>query len=187
MDWLRDGLVIVVSLVAIFTDVKWHKIPNWLTFPAIAIGFIANGLSGWNGFIQSVGGFIFALAIMLPFFSLDLLKAGDVKLVMAWGAIKGLGQPIWWTFALWAFLYGALLGGLMSLVFLAQRGKGSEEKKRLWSIWWLLLGLPQTLTHVSKSSPIKIPMPYGVALGLGALVTIAIERWFRIPCPFIAD
>jgi prepilin peptidase CpaA len=111
VDWLVNFLVASVSLIAIITDARWHKIPNWLTFPAIAAGFLVNAVSGWEGLIRSIGGFAFALAFMLPFFALDLLKAGDVKLVVAWGTIKGLGQPAWQSFALWAFpLRGAARG-----------------------------------------------------------------------------
>ncbi|MCS7264433.1 MAG: prepilin peptidase [Armatimonadetes bacterium] len=185
MDWLKDSLVFTVSLVAIFTDAKWRKIPNWLTFSAIAAGIIVNCLNGWDSLMRSVVGLAMALVFMLPLFSLDFLKAGDVKLIVAWGAIKGLGQPFWQSFALWAFLYGALIGGIMSVVFLAMSKTGSEGRKRFGAFLSLALASPQTAARFADSSPLKMPMPYGIPLSLGAFLTIALERWFGMPCPFI--
>jgi prepilin peptidase CpaA len=181
MDWLANFLVASVSLIAIITDARWHKIPNWLTFPAIVAGFLVNAVSGWEGLARSIGGFAFALAFMLPFFALDLLKAGDVKLVVAWGTIKGLGQPAWQSFALWAFLYGALLGGLMSILLLAC-------KKALPETWRRVQGLLLSSFRLeldSNSSPMKMPMPYGIALGLGSFLALGLEIWFGQPCPFV--
>ncbi|MCS7185683.1 MAG: A24 family peptidase [Armatimonadetes bacterium] len=187
MDWVANLLVAFVSLIALVTDFKWRRIPNWLTFPAIVVGILLNAIVGWDGLVRSVGGLAFALAFMLPFFALDLLKAGDVKLVLAWGTIKGLGQPAWQTFALWAFLYGALLGGLMSLLVLVQKKAVSETWKRVWAIFGLMLGAPSQLTKISDSSPMRMPMPYGIALSLGSFLAIAMEWWFGRVCPFIAS
>ncbi len=187
MGWVANLLVVSVSLVALITDARWRKIPNWLTFPAIGAGILLNSLDGWDGLVRSVGGLVFALALMLPFFALDLLKAGDVKLVVAWGTIKGLGQPVWQTFALWAFLYGALLGGLMSLSVLAQKRAASETWKRVWALLGLMLGAPRQLTGISDSSPMRTPMPYGIALSLGSFLALALEWWFGQVCPFIAS
>lgn len=187
MDWLKDALVLVISLLAVFTDAKWRKIPNWLTFPAVAIGFALNSLQGWDGIVRSIGGFVLALLIMLPLFSLDLLKAGDVKLVVAWGTIKGLGQPIWQSFALWAFLYGALFGGFMSIVIVFLRKTDSEKWRRIGALLGIMLGSPHTLAHIAESSPLKIPMPYGIALGLGSFSAIALEKFFGMPFPFLGN
>lgn len=187
MDLVANLLVALVSLVALFTDVKWRKIPNWLTFPAIGVGILLNAVDGWNGLVRSVAGFAFTLAFMLPFFAFDFLKAGDVKLVVAWGTIKGLGQPVWQTFALWAFLYGALFGGLMSLLVLSQRRAMSETWKRVWALIGLMLGAPRQLTEISGSSPMRVPMPYGIALSLGSFLALAMEWWFGKVCPFLTS
>lgn len=182
-----DVLVVIVSLIAMVTDAKWHKIPNWLTFTAIGLGLLINAFEGWSGLVRSAEGFFLAFAIMLPFFALDLLKAGDVKLVMAWGTIKGLGQPAWQSFALWAFLYGALFGGLMSLVALACKKALPDLWKRLQALLGLMLISPKSLTDVSDSSAMRAPMPYGIALSLGALLALTMEFLFGKACPLIAN
>ncbi|MFN3421575.1 MAG: prepilin peptidase [Armatimonadota bacterium] len=188
MDWVANLLIVLVSLIALVTDFKWRRIPNWLTFPAIGVGILLNtAIDGWGGLVRSAGGLVFSLALMLPFFAFDLLKAGDVKLGVAWGTITGLGQPAWQTFALWAFLYGALFGGAMSLLVLAQKRAVSETWKRVWALLGLMLGAPRQLTKISNSSPMRTPMPYGIALSLGSFLALAIEWWFGKVCPFIAS
>jgi hypothetical protein len=31
----------------------------------------------------------------------------------------------------------------------------------------------------------KMPMPYGIALGLGSFLALGLEIWFGHPCPFV--
>ncbi len=184
MELWANALVVLVCVVAAVTDTRWHRIPNWLTFPAMGAGVLLSAFAGWDGVAHSVGGLFFALIFLLPFFALDLFKAGDVKLVMAWGAIKGLGQPAWQTFALWAFLYGALLGGIMALILLAwgkARAKGWHRTAALLRM--LLSGVrPSSQTDISGQTP----MPYGVALSLGALMALVLEWQFGSVCPFLS-
>jgi len=177
-----DTLLVLVCVVAIVTDARHHRIPNWLTFPAIGAGLLLNGLRGWEFLLHSVAGLFFALAFMLPFFALDLLKAGDVKLVVAWGTIKGVGQPVWQSFVLWAFLYGALLGGVMSLLFLRKAGVRANFKEHLKALCGVMLSRTKPLPSPDWE---RVPMPYGVALGLGALIALLLERWFGQACPLI--
>ncbi len=184
---LQDWVLIGTCLVVMVTDGKWHCIPNWLTFPAVGLGFLTNGLlDGWSGFGLAVGGMVLALLIALPLFALDILKAGDVKLLAAWGAIKGAVQPITYSFVLWAFLYGALVGGAMALVLLV-RAKAVGiigQRLRAWylSFPWLPVG---TMRPLPEAKPLQTPMPYGVALSIGALLAWLLEWWSGSPCPFV--
>ncbi len=184
MDWWASGIVALVCVVAIVTDARHHRIPNWLTFPAMGAGIVLNALAGWEGFLRSLGGLVMALLFLLPFFALGLFKAGDVKLVMAWGAIKGLGQPAWQSFALWAFLYGALFGGVIASLLLVTsraRAAGWQHTKALLG---LLLGGARSLP-APEASPLRVPMPYGIPLGLGAFLALWLEWRFGSVCPFL--
>lgn len=184
---LQDLVLIGTCLVAMVTDGKWHRIPNWLTFPAMGLGLLMNGfLDGWSGVGHAIGGMVLALLITLPLFALDILKAGDVKLLAAWGAIKGAVQPITHSFVLWAFLYGALIGGVMALLLL-MRAKAVGiigQRLRAWflSAAWLPVG---TMRPLPEAKPFQTPMPYGVALSMGALLAWLLEWGLGSPCPFV--
>ena len=48
---------VAVVLVATITDLRSHRIPNWLVLPFLAIGFSVSGwLHGWHGLLQSTYG-----------------------------------------------------------------------------------------------------------------------------------
>ena len=182
-----DALVVVVCLAAIGTDMRWRRIPNWLTFPAMGLGLLVNALEGgWNGLVRGAAGLLLALLLTVPLFALGFVKAGDVKLVAAFGIIKGVGATTVQSFALWAFLYGALIGGLWALMTLAQsRSLGlAWMRVREIAIQWLG-GMVPTGSGGSRESALRQPMPYGVALSLGALMALACERLWGHPFPLL--
>ncbi|MCA9774609.1 MAG: prepilin peptidase, partial [Myxococcales bacterium] len=109
----------VVAAVALGTDLARRKIYNWLTLPAIALGFALQGaLGGVHGLEQAAYGFAIAFGLFLVFFLLDAgVGGGDVKLVGAFGAITG---P---TFVIYTLFYGGLVGVAFALVGLIWKGR----------------------------------------------------------------
>jgi prepilin peptidase CpaA len=89
------GVVIGVSLIAAFFDLRTRRIPNKLTFPIFFLGLT---WSAANGGIVGFGNSIAASALLaLPFVILFLAAdggAGDAKLMAAIGAWLGLKQGI---------------------------------------------------------------------------------------------
>jgi len=96
-----------VLVVAAVTDIRIHKIFNWLTYPAILAGLImAVGVSLFSAtipashwlsdlrFTDSLLGLIGCGAIMLFPYHLSRGGAGDVKLAMAIGALIGFSPTI---------------------------------------------------------------------------------------------
>ena len=82
------------------------------------------------------------------------LKAGDAKLLMAIGAVRGT------NFLLIAAVYGALLGGVIAIAFIAKRRLARPAAG----------GEKPTVGRLMKSS-----IPYGIALGLGGLLALGLE------------
>ena len=69
---------------------RTRRIPNWLTFPAAALGLVAaTAAHGGPGTVSSAAGFLVGLALFFPLFFLKGLGAGDVKLMGALGAWLG--------------------------------------------------------------------------------------------------
>jgi prepilin peptidase CpaA len=183
---MADGLVIAVCLGAIVTDSRWRRIPNWLTFPAIGLGLAVNALdSGWSGLGRAVVGLLVALLLTVPLFALNFVKAGDVKLMAAFGTIKGVGAPPIQSFALWAFLYGALIGGFWAMAVLLRAKSLGVAWQRVWGMVAHLIGLPIPAKKQEKANALRLPMPYGIALSLGALMALALEELFGRPFPLL--
>jgi len=85
-------VAIVITCIAVYTDLKWRIIPNKLTFPAIGIGvifYIAQGI--YNGDVWTVcSGGIGAFAAFAVGYALWITggwAGGDVKLFTAYGAL----------------------------------------------------------------------------------------------------
>lgn len=116
-------ITLIGTAIAAFTDARTGKIYNKLTGPLILAGLITNIAMGQ----PTVGllGFLFATAIHMPTWFLQIQKGGDVKLIMGIGACMG------WEFILSFTLYYALLYLVVGILTLLVRG-------RLFNLYMLL-------------------------------------------------
>lgn len=107
---MTDAALLLGVLLAGGWDLARRRMPNWLTFGlmglGLGMGFIAGGSAG---LAVSLQGLLLGGALLFIPFLLGGMGAGDVKLLAAIGALKG---PF---FVLWAFLYGALAGGVLAV------------------------------------------------------------------------
>jgi prepilin peptidase CpaA len=146
----------LVAFVAIVVTTDWrsHRIPNVVTYPAMLVGLILAAAQQFPGGVFAGGlldhlvGLAVALLATLPLYAAGGLKAGDVKLLMAVGALKGL------AFLFWTLIFGALLGGLIAIGY---------------------IGLERLVRRRPLTAILRSFIPYGVALGLGALAALAVE------------
>jgi prepilin peptidase CpaA len=141
-----------------YTDGRWLRIPNVLTYPTMVVGLVFGVLEGFpggpftGGLIDHFAAIVLAFGFSYPFYAAGGLKAGDAKLLMAIGAVRGT------SFLLVAAIYGALLGGVLAIGFIAVRRLRPAG------------GEPTSMGKVMKTS-----MPYGIALALGGLLALALE------------
>lgn len=176
---VRDNLLIaasvVLALAAIYTDVRWGKIFNWLTVPFAVLGLGLNTLgfnpaveAGWPGLLLSLEGIGagFALWLVSKFLG-RILGGGDIKLLMAFGALLG---PL---FMLWTLVWGALIGGVMAVVMVLRRGLLLKTFRKLGTSLYLRAAV-STPMEITESAG-EVRLPYAIALGVGSLVTIALR------------
>lgn len=99
---------------SLFYDLRERRIPNFLTFTGMAAGLALQAVfHGPQGLLASFLGLGLGLLLLFPLFAINKFGAGDVKLLAAVGALRGLHF-------LWrAALLGAVSGGLLALVALA--------------------------------------------------------------------
>ena len=165
-------LLTVTLVVAAFIDGYKLKVPNWLTFPLVLLGWaygIANG--GWAGFCDSLLGSGVGLALLLPAYAIGGMGAGDVKLLAGVGAWVGAQTTFY------AFCVSAIVGGVIALAMVLARHGWRKHKNQFIAIAHeiVTIGNPQELSAIAaerKSS--MLLLPYGIPIAIG---TIAYFVW----------
>lgn len=119
-----SGLFLSLALAAGVLDLRFRRIPNWLTVLGAAAGFLVSATGGGEQALASALGFAAALVLGLVLFQVGALGAGDGKLIAAFGAWFGLRQlPAALVVMaaggavlalLWALYHGVLKGALAS-------------------------------------------------------------------------
>ncbi len=113
-----------------------------------------------------VYGFLTGLGILFLPFALDLVKAGDVKYLAGVGA---LGGP--WL-AVFTFLYGSIVHGVICLVVLRKRG---ELGAALENIGYYFKNSFLALRAVDYAARSQGKVPYALGLFLGLLVALGCQ------------
>lgn len=115
IDWFALLAVVVVTGIALRTDLQCHRIPNWLTVPATLLGLTYHTVTqGSSGVFHSVGGFAAGFGVLLVLWLIGGGGGGDVKLLGAVGSWLG-PLPVMTVFAgssVAAVLCAATLVGL---------------------------------------------------------------------------
>lgn len=118
-------LAVLVACAGAMTDYKTHKIPNKLTVNALLAGLLLNLLlEGGQGLLGSALGALAGFSFIL-LWCLGALKAGDVKLYIAIGALGG------WKFGLNSMIDSILIGGIAAVVVMVFRKSGRKSLKNL--------------------------------------------------------
>ncbi|MBI2301413.1 MAG: prepilin peptidase [Armatimonadetes bacterium] len=165
---LIGGILLATGGIVTWTDLRWRRIPNVVTFPMMALGLALNALPetwgvGAGSWKVGAGGLLVGLGILFVSFALDLVKAGDVKYLAGVGA---LGGP--WV-ALFTFLYGSLVHGALCLVLLARRG---EMGMAFENIGYYLRNSVLARKPVDFAARSQGQAPYALGLAAGVLTTL---------------
>jgi prepilin peptidase CpaA len=167
-------LVLVLVLVAAGTDIRWRKIPNWLTLSGILAGFGVNcWLSGWAGLATSGEGLLLGFGVYIVLYALRAMGAGDVKLMAAVGSVVG---PTNWILV---FIASALAGGVLAVALMIRSGRA---KQTLWNSFFIVGELMhfrapyERRKDLDVRDPRALNMPHGVAIAAGTMVCL----WFAL-------
>ncbi|PKL48393.1 MAG: hypothetical protein CVV42_09730 [Candidatus Riflebacteria bacterium HGW-Riflebacteria-2] len=98
-------LATIVAFIAVITDLRHGRVYNWLTFPAMLLGWLFNlYLHGLSGLGYSMAATLLGILLYMPGGIFGLIGMGDVKLLGALGAIGGS------NYVFTIFLYSSALG-----------------------------------------------------------------------------
>ena len=169
-SWAHCVLVVVL-LAAAVSDVRSGKIPNAVTYSAIAVGLIGHTLA-WVlvddvrvlGPAGSLGGFLAGFGPLLVVYLAGGAGGGDAKLMGAVGALAG------WSFALATLFYGLLVAALMAVAVMIRRRMVRRTAGRIWRFLVLSFTPGKPAPPTAADSP-KIPLGLALCLGAAAALT----------------
>ena len=143
-----------VVTVAAVVDLRWRRIPNWLTLGALVAGLVLQSVRfGTLGVLIALAGAGLGLALLLPFYVIRAIGAGDVKLLGAVGALVGPHDLVS------VAIYTALVGGAISAAMLAGQG-------RLQQAFGDILVRPRHMTRGGAKAPYGLAIASGVYLSM---------------------
>jgi len=155
---------VLVAICAGALDLRYRRIPNWLTVSGAAAGIITNTtVSRWPGLKTALLGMLLGLALLLPFVLVRSLGAGDWKLAGALGACLGPSPLL-------TVLFGAILvAGVMALAVVLWKGRLKQTLLNIARLVAALFNLRMPGQEVSLDDPQSTKIPFGVALALAVL------------------
>ena len=150
----------IVLAVAAVTDLRFRKIPNLLTFPAMATALcyhLATG--GLEGFLFSASGLVLGIAVLIVPFLLGGMGAGDTKLMGVVGATLGpKGVFI-------AALLTCLFGGIYALIIcIIHRDVRKNILRRCWKAIKLFVYTKQVVVITEDMKEKQPELCYGIAI-----------------------
>jgi prepilin peptidase CpaA len=172
-----EALLLMVVLAAAVYDIRYRRIPNWLSLSGVLVGLALNTFlyQGWPGTRQSLIGLGAGFGVYFVLYVMHAMGAGDVKLMAAVGAI--VGWPDWFG----TFLITALIGGAMALILVATKGR---VKKTFWNVGFILhemkSGRPAYMgkEELDVRSPKALGLPHGAVIAVGTIFFLALAAHF---------
>lgn len=176
MPLAAKAVLLVVVIAAGIFDLRYRRIPNWLTLSGILAGIGMHLLSsGRHGVGEALLGFGCSLLLYLPLYFLRGMGAGDVKLMAAVGAIAG---PLNWVLI---FLMTAILGGIVSFIYVLYRKRLHDT---LWNVGIIVAEIGHGRTPVLRDPKLDVRsqealrMPHGALIALGCMVFLVFGASF---------
>jgi prepilin peptidase CpaA len=164
------AFLVPLALIITYYDVRYRRIPNPFVLATLAVGIFTNVIyGGLSGVLTSLGGCALAFFLMFMLHVFGAMGAGDVKLFAAIGSVMGA------SLVLPTFFVVVLVGGALAFVSMLRAGR---VRSTLHNVLLVLVGLvpgwkmPRFAVPADRSHTI----PYGVAITLGSLISLAIFR-----------
>ena len=143
-------------VVAVFGDMRFHRIPNRLCVYTIVTGILLQVIvNGTGGLMVGVGGLLTGFLVLLPFYFVGGMGAGDVKLMASVGTFLGVS--------------GAFVAGAVTLVVGAVIGCGVVVLKQ-FRTWDAANDVVEVQSNVWK-----LEFPYAAAIAVGTVAALIFE------------
>jgi prepilin peptidase CpaA len=170
---LLTSLLILASI----SDIRTYKIKNIITLPYVLAGMIINiYINGVNNLLTFAIDILIPIICLIPFYSLKMLGAGNIKLFSAISAIMGH------RFVLLSMVFSFLVGGVIALLIMLIR---KNFKKRFAYLFQYLKNCfitfsIQSYTSIGSESKDAVTedvsgrFPFAIAVSLGTAIALLI-------------
>jgi prepilin peptidase CpaA len=161
--WLLSTILVVAAVI----DGWKLRVPNWITLPLIAGGWVySTVVFGWPGLGWSLLGTAVGLALLLPAYAIGGMGAGDVKL------LAGIGAWVWSLTTLYAFCVSAMIGGVIAIGMVLWRRDWFHHYYQFFAIASEIVEVrdPDTLSAIAaKRKSSMLLLPYGIPIAIGTI------------------
>ncbi|WP_430391633.1 A24 family peptidase [Dyella sp. 20L07] len=167
MPALLPALAALLSVLVALSDLYARRVPNAWLLGALLVGAPGNAVAWIQGapLWPPLAGVALGLIVLLPFYVIKWMGAGDIKFFATLGFLLGSGAllPIW--------IIGSLLCGLHAVAILLHR----HQRLYALPIWTMAIA---RMSHSALGQRIAVArqgrqgLPYAAYLAFGALFTI---------------
>ncbi|MNZ68225.1 Type IV leader peptidase family protein [compost metagenome] len=158
-------LISVISaflLGAVVYDSVSHRLPNYYLLLGLGVALVLQAwMAGWAGVVAGGAGLLSGFVILLPFYALGGMAAGDVKLMAVVGGFLGASG------ALWAGAYSLMAGSVLGIIYLLCKGHLSKFVVRYWAMAVLRSRIPAEHNDAARHR-----FPYAIAIAVGTLLSL---------------
>jgi prepilin peptidase CpaA len=161
-----EVVLLIVLLAAAVFDVRYRRIPNWLTVGGVVVGIAMNTVIGppAAGIGFALAGFGVAFGIYVLLYALRAMGAGDVKLMAAVGALVG------WERWFGIFFVTALIGGVMALILVIARRR---LKTTLFNLGFILSEMKSLRPAYLAREELDVKHEKALGLPHGAVIAVS--------------
>jgi len=171
-----EAILLTLVLAAAVYDVRYRRIPNWLTAGGVLVGLAMNAFLGdwrtptpansqiWPGLRFALAGLGIAFGVYFALYALRAMGAGDVKLMAAVGAMVG------WQDWFGIFVFTAIIGGLMALILVIAK---KRAMKTFWNVGFILSEMTSGRPAYLKNEELDVKSSKALGLPHGAVIAVA--------------
>jgi prepilin peptidase CpaA len=167
------GASLLCASLGSIHDVRERRIPNRVTFPAMAAGLAVHAFAGgWRELGDAALAGLIAGALCLIVHRAGGMGAGDVKLMTAVGCLAGLSSlPV-------VVIATAIAGGIFALILSFRRRRLRETLRNVGSLLEHhgRLGL-KPHPELNLSNPNALRLPFALPIAAGCLFTVCVLVW----------
>lgn len=163
-------LALLVAVAAVY-DLRFRRIPNWLTVSGWLLGIaVQTYMRGWPGAADALLGSLLGFGVYCLLFALRAMGGGDVKLMAAVGAFTGPRE--WFV----VFILASLIGGAIALVAVLTKGELVRVVRNIATVVWELVHLrpPHAANpELDVANDKARTLPHGVSIAIASLLWTA--------------